>query len=310
MRPPDPDVPAGRSIVLSRRLECERIARAAHAGDSRRRSTIRAWLRTPDPARARSARRRASGHPGLAPSAALAAERVAGIIAAAEETAERMRLETEERVKARIAEAQRAADNRVRAGEEEASEAVQLAQAEATRLRSEANAAAEAATTAATSEALGIVARAEDSASQIVGRRASPRIHAARGRGAGSRPARRRPRHRGRRPFRRSRGRVEPPRDEQLAARQRGAPARRRPARPLVADGPDRPGRTRAPESVSGRPPRGGVVAASCPWTATRSPATTGSTCRSSSRRADVPARTFLPQSDACPSDAHVNICS
>ena len=40
---------------------------------------------------------RASGRPG--PSAALAAERVAGIIAAAEETAERMRLETEERVR-------------------------------------------------------------------------------------------------------------------------------------------------------------------------------------------------------------------
>ena len=109
---------------------------------------------------------RPSGHPG--PSAALAAERVAGIIAAAEETAERMRLETEERVTARIAEAQRAADNRVRAGEEEASEAVQLAQAEAARLRSEAEEAAAAATTAATSEALGIIARAEDSASEIV----------------------------------------------------------------------------------------------------------------------------------------------
>ena len=109
---------------------------------------------------------RASGRPG--PSAALAAERVAGIIAAAEETAERMRLETEERVNARIAEAQRAADNRVRAGEEEASDAVRLAQVEAARLRSEGEAAAEAATTAATNEALAIVARAEESASQIV----------------------------------------------------------------------------------------------------------------------------------------------
>ena len=70
-------------------------------------------------------------------SADLAAERVAAIVAAAEETAERLRLETEERARDRIAEAQRAADNRVRAAEEEAADAVRLAQTEATRLRSE-----------------------------------------------------------------------------------------------------------------------------------------------------------------------------
>jgi vacuolar-type H+-ATPase subunit H len=109
---------------------------------------------------------RATGRPG--PSSALAAERVAAIITAAEETAERMRLETEERVTARIAEAQRAADNRVNAAEEEASEALRLAQAEAARLRSEGQAEAEATTTAATNEALAIVARADESASQIV----------------------------------------------------------------------------------------------------------------------------------------------
>ncbi|HEY1519694.1 MAG TPA: hypothetical protein VGF91_24935 [Solirubrobacteraceae bacterium] len=115
---------------------------------------------------AENARSGSSGRPGA--SAALAAERVASIVAAAEETAERMRLETEERVRDRIAEAQRAADNRVNAGEEEASEVLRLAQAEAARLRSEGKTEAEAATTAATNEALGIVARAEESAQQII----------------------------------------------------------------------------------------------------------------------------------------------
>ena len=147
---------------------------ATGAGNAPGRSTMRAWLRTPDPAPAvLLATSLASAWAGVrasaaGASAALAAERVAAIVAAAEETAERMRLETEERVNARIAEAQRAADNRVRAAEEEASDAVRLAQTEAARLRSSGEADAEAARTAATNEALGIVARAEESASQIV----------------------------------------------------------------------------------------------------------------------------------------------
>ena len=113
-----------------------------------------------------------AGRPG--PSAALAAERVASIVAAAEETAERMRLETEERVRDRIAEAQRAADNRVRAAEEEA---LRLCGWRKPRRRGcvEGKAEAEAAKTAATNEALAIVARAEESAAQIVRRGARVR---------------------------------------------------------------------------------------------------------------------------------------
>jgi len=99
--------------------------------------------------------------------AALAAERVAAIVAAAEETAERLRRETEARASERIAEAQRAADNRVQAAEEEADEIVRMAQAEAARLREEGRTEAEAAKTAATSEALAVVARADSSAEQI-----------------------------------------------------------------------------------------------------------------------------------------------
>src|SRR5947209_7456811 len=101
-------------------------------------------------------------------SAVAAADRVASIVAAAEAAAERMRSEAEERMRARIAEGDRAADNRVKAAEEEAEEIVRLAQAEATRLRDTARAVDEGAQTTATTEALTIVGRAQEEAEKSV----------------------------------------------------------------------------------------------------------------------------------------------
>ena len=132
--------------------------RPAVAADGRRfrRATIRAWRR--------SARSGSSGRPGAARPAA---ERVASIVAAAEETAERMRREAEERVRDRIAEGQRAADNRVKAAEEEATEVLRSAQAEAAGCV-EGRPSAEAAKTAAPTRRWDR-ARAEESAAQIEG---------------------------------------------------------------------------------------------------------------------------------------------
>jgi vacuolar-type H+-ATPase subunit H len=89
---------------------------------------------------------------------------VATIVAAAEETAERIRLETEQRMHDRIAEGERAAENRVRAAEEEAAEIVESAEAQAARVRETGRADAEKAVANATSEALAIVARAQENA--------------------------------------------------------------------------------------------------------------------------------------------------
>jgi vacuolar-type H+-ATPase subunit H len=106
-------------------------------------------------------------------------DQVAAILAAAEQTAEQLRVEAEERLRARIAEADRAAENRVTAAEEEAAEIVRAAhdeatraardtvaraQAEADRIRMEAGEAKE----KATSEALEIVARAQENADETL----------------------------------------------------------------------------------------------------------------------------------------------
>jgi hypothetical protein len=85
----------------------------------------------------------------------VSAARVAAILTAAEDAAERIRAEAEERLDARVAEGDRAAENRVRAGEEEAAEIIAEARAEAERIRGEAE-----------GRALETMARAEDQASQ------------------------------------------------------------------------------------------------------------------------------------------------
>jgi len=69
---------------------------------------------------------------------AVASAKVAAIVEAAERAAEQLRLETEERVRARIAEADRAADLRVEAAEDEAREIVESARREAATQRAEA----------------------------------------------------------------------------------------------------------------------------------------------------------------------------
>jgi cell division septum initiation protein DivIVA len=91
-------------------------------------------------------------------------EQVAAIVAAAEAAAEKLRVESELRMHARIAEGERAAENRVEAAEAEARDIVQWAREEAARLRDEAHAEAEHARTDAAGEALQIVARAQDQA--------------------------------------------------------------------------------------------------------------------------------------------------
>jgi hypothetical protein len=94
-------------------------------------------------------------------------ERVGGIIEAAEAAAERLRLQTEESVRDRIAEGQRAAENRVQAAEEESADIVKWAHEEAARLRDSGRSEAEQAKTEATGEALTVVARAQDQAEII-----------------------------------------------------------------------------------------------------------------------------------------------
>ena len=119
-----------------------------------------------------------------------------------------------------------------------------LAQAEATRLRRTGRAEGEAATTAATVEALEIVARAEESAGQIVAEAADVRRDDARAESEDrARGLLRTPAPPPTASARRDLELVcEPARDEQLAARQRRAAARRRPARPFAVAGPDRAG--------------------------------------------------------------------
>src|ERR671938_1520395 len=68
----------------------------------------------------------------------VSAARVAAILTAAEEAAERIRLDAEAKMQARIAEGDRAAENRVRAAEKEAQEIVAAARAEADSIRGEA----------------------------------------------------------------------------------------------------------------------------------------------------------------------------
>jgi hypothetical protein len=82
-----------------------------------------------------------------------AADSVGTIVAAAEQAAEQIRVRTEARMRDRIAEADRAADYRVRAAESEAFEIVKNALEEAERAK-----------TVAASEALGIVAKAHEDA--------------------------------------------------------------------------------------------------------------------------------------------------
>jgi len=67
-----------------------------------------------------------------------AAAHVGRIVEAAERAAEEIRAEAESRARERIAEADRATDNRVRAAETEAAEIMQKAQSEASRLTAEA----------------------------------------------------------------------------------------------------------------------------------------------------------------------------
>ncbi len=98
--------------------------------------------------------------------AAVSSARVAAIIEAAEATADHLRAETEARVRERIAEGTRAADNRVRAAEEESRDILVEARVEAARVRDEAEAEAERVRSEATSEALAIVARAQEEATR------------------------------------------------------------------------------------------------------------------------------------------------
>jgi hypothetical protein len=100
-------------------------------------------------------------HPRPGPSAA---DRVAAIISAAEDTAAEVLRDTETRMKARIAEGERAAQFRIVAAEDEAQELVAIAQSEADRLAREGRERDEAARTKATNEALEIMARAQQDA--------------------------------------------------------------------------------------------------------------------------------------------------
>ena len=106
-------------------------------------------------------------------------DRVGSILAAAEETAERIRAETETRARERIAEGKRAADYRVTAAEEEAAEILEAARADAERVVREASERDELARTTATSEALMIVARAQESADATLAEQPSRRRPAA-----------------------------------------------------------------------------------------------------------------------------------
>ena len=102
--------------------------------------------------------------------ATAAAHQVALIVAAAEHAAEELRLETEERMRSRIAEGERAAEYRVQAAEDEATEIITSAQEEAARLRETSREESEAAKTTATSQAQAIVAQAQERAAKAIER--------------------------------------------------------------------------------------------------------------------------------------------
>jgi hypothetical protein len=125
--------------------------------------------RADGPATSESPPERAPTAERARPSAATAAaHQVALIVSAAERAAEQLRLDTEERVRSRIAEGERAAQYRVKAADEEAIEIIQSANDEATRARQAARDAAEQAKTAATSEAVAIVAQARQRAEEAI----------------------------------------------------------------------------------------------------------------------------------------------
>ena len=93
-----------------------------------------------------------------------AADRVDAIISAAEATADEVLRDADARMRARIAEGERAAQYRIVAAEDEAQDLVATAQSESARLERESRERDEAAKTAATSEALAIIARAQEDA--------------------------------------------------------------------------------------------------------------------------------------------------
>ena len=82
------------------------------------------------------------------------ADRVGSILEAAEKAASEMRRDAEDRVRARIAEADRGAENRVKAAEEEAAEILAAARKEAAKLRKDSKAEAKRAIDEATSKGL------------------------------------------------------------------------------------------------------------------------------------------------------------
>ena len=99
---------------------------------------------------------------------ARAAAHVQEILVAAEETAEEMRLQAERRMQARIAEGQRAADQRIQAAEAEALEILGAAQEQADAVIAEARSAADQAREAARREAREIVGEASASAREVL----------------------------------------------------------------------------------------------------------------------------------------------
>ena len=102
----------------------------------------------------------------------VSAARVAAILTAAEEAAERIRLDAEAKMQARIAEGERAAEHRIRAAEDEAQEIVTAARAEADSIRGDAE-----------GKALETMARAEEEATKALDaarQRAASLLHDAR----------------------------------------------------------------------------------------------------------------------------------
>ena len=94
--------------------------------------------------------------------------RVQGILAAAEQAAEEMRLQAERRMQARIGEGERAAEHRIQAAEAEALEILAAAQDEAGKLLGQAEAEAEAVRDAARHRARDIVAEANAVARDVL----------------------------------------------------------------------------------------------------------------------------------------------
>jgi cell division septum initiation protein DivIVA len=99
---------------------------------------------------------------------AQASVRVQGILAAAEQAGEEMRLQAERRMQARIDEGARAADQRVQAAEAEALEVLAAAQEEAGRMVEQARAEAGALRDAAREQAREIVAEASAVAREVL----------------------------------------------------------------------------------------------------------------------------------------------